>query len=182
MDGTALKEFEAGVRDGWGALTTGLVDACRRRMQTLLRASMGEPWLAALRRDMPESEELCRDPEHGFVLQAHTEAGGRYRPPHDHGRSWVIYGVQHGEVEMGAYARVEDADGRVRLVRRSLTRMRAGDAQVYLPGDIHDTRCLGEHALLFRFTERDLRIEDRVQGRVTRYVERNGVWTPPEAA
>jgi hypothetical protein len=34
-----------------------------------------------------------------------------------------------------------------------------------------------ELALLFRFTGRDLRIEDRQEHRVTRYIERGGVWT-----
>jgi hypothetical protein len=53
-----------------------------------------------------------------------------------------------------------------------------GQVQVYLPGDIHDTRCLSGPALLFRFTERDLKKEDKVEHRVMRYVERDGAWTP----
>lgn len=125
--------------------------------------------------------ELYRDPTLGFVLQAHTEQAGLYRPPHDHGRGWVIYAMQQGEIEMGTYARVEDADGKVRLVKRDATVVRTGQVQVYLPGDIHDTRCLTPSALLFRFTERDLRIEDRQEHRVTRYVEHQGVWTLPTA-
>jgi hypothetical protein len=78
--------------------------------------------------------------------------------------------------------RIEDPDGEVRLVQRGATVVRAGEAQVYLPGDVHDTRCLSEQALLFRFSERDLRVEDRQHRRMTRYVERNGVWVPPAAA
>jgi hypothetical protein len=31
--------------------------------------------------------------------------------------------------------------------------------------------------LLFRFTERDLKREDKEEQRVTRYVERDGAWT-----
>ena len=38
---------------------------------------------------------------------------------------------------------------------------------VYLPGDIHDTRCVTGPALLFRFTERDLKREDKEERRVT---------------
>ncbi|MNJ05748.1 hypothetical protein D3C73_1672810 [compost metagenome] len=60
-----------------------------------------------------------------------------------------------------------------------MTRVRAGEAQLYLPGDIHDTRCLSDTALLFRFTERDLRTEDREHRRLIRYVERDGDWTVP---
>src|ERR1700753_3633307 len=47
--------------------------------------------------------------------------------------------VQQGESEMGTYARVEGADGSVRLVKRNTTLVKPGQVQVYLPGDIHDT-------------------------------------------
>ncbi|MEO8144099.1 MAG: hypothetical protein ABI654_07780 [Betaproteobacteria bacterium] len=113
------------------------------------------------------------------MLLAHTETAGLYRPPHDHGRAWVIYAVQRGEVEMGTYARLQEPDGRVRLVKRDATLVRAGQVQVYLPRDIHDTRCISGSALLFRFTERDLKQEDREEHRVTRYVEQDGAWTDP---
>jgi hypothetical protein len=89
----------------------------------------------------------------------------------------VIYALQHGEMEIATYARVEDSDGRVQLVQRDSTLLRPGEARVYLPGDIHDTRCLSGPSLLFRFTERDLKKEDQEAHRITRYVERNGVWT-----
>ncbi|MEY4576598.1 MAG: hypothetical protein RL701_1301, partial [Pseudomonadota bacterium] len=65
----------------------------------------------------------------------------------------------------------------VRLVKRDATPLRAGEARVYLPGDIHDTRCVSGPSLLFRFTERDLKKEDQEAHQVTRYVERDGVWT-----
>lgn len=179
MDATTLQGFTGDLHAAWGPLTTELVETSRRQMERLLAAPVDEPWLGELRRTMPAREELHRDPEHGFVLLAHGEQAGLYRPPHDHGRSWVIYGVQYGEVEMGTYARIEGTDGAVRLVRRGTTLVRAGEAQVYLPGDVHDTRCLSETALLFRFSERDLRAEDLQHGRVTRYVERNGTWVAP---
>jgi predicted metal-dependent enzyme (double-stranded beta helix superfamily) len=173
----SLQTFIEGTASVWGPLTSELVAECRQQLQDLLKASTSEDWLAALLADGPASQELYRDPRHGFVLLAHTEQAGLYRPPHDHGRAWVIYAIQQGEVEMGTYARVEDADGQVRLVKRDTTVVRAGQVQVYLPGDIHDTRCLTGTALLFRFTERDLRIEERLAHRVTRYAERDGIWT-----
>jgi hypothetical protein len=37
-------------------------------------------------------------------------------------------------------------------------------------------------ALLFRFTERDLKKEDKEDGKVTRYVEQDGIWTDKAAA
>jgi hypothetical protein len=162
----------------WGPLTSELVAAARDQIEALAQASPEEPWLAELHRDQPASRELYRDVESGFVLLAHFEQAALYRPPHDHGRSWVIYAVQQGESEMGSYARVEDGAGQTRLVKRNATLVGPGQAQVYLPDDIHDTLCVSGPALLFRFTERDLKKEDAVDKRVTRYVQRDGIWVP----
>lgn len=164
----------------WGPLTSQLVARARRELEHLVRADPAEGWLAALHQDAPASLELYRDPMHGFVLQAHREEEGIYRPPHDHGRSWVIYAVQRGEVEMGTYASMKGPDGQARLVKRESTRLRPGRVQVYLPGDIHDTLCLKGPALLIRLTERDLRRE-KEEGRMLRYVEADGGWAPAAA-
>jgi hypothetical protein len=86
--------------------------------------------------------------------------------------------VQQGEIEMGTYAKVQDPDGKVKLVKRGSTRVSAGQTQVFLPGDIHDTKCIGGPALLFRFTERDLKKEDQEARKLTRYVEQDGDWVP----
>jgi hypothetical protein len=173
---TLAASLEA-IRSAWGPLSTEVVDACQQHLAKLLQAPATEEWLSVLHKDAPANKELYRDPQHGFVLLAHTEYAGLYRPPHDHGRGWVIYAVQQGEIAMGTYARIEDPDGSVKLVKRNCTVVRPGQVQLYLPGDIHDTRCLTPTALLFRFTERDLKKEDREEKRVTRYVQRNGDWT-----
>lgn len=175
MSNTSLDTFAANVRAGWGSLSSELVADAQRQLQALLRASPSEDWLANLHRAAPARAELYRDPKHGFVLLAHTERGGLYRAPHDHGRSWVLYGVQRGEIEMRSYARIMDANGIAKLVRRDAIIVQPGQALAYLPGDIHDTRCLTETALLFRFTERDLKLED-AEGHVTRYAEPDDVW------
>lgn len=178
MENSSLETFIKAVRRVWGPLTSDLMAECRRQAAALLGAPDSEPWLSALHRDQAANVELYRDPACGFLLLAHTEQAGLYRPPHDHGRSWVMYAVQDGEVEMGSYARIEEPDGRVRLVERDRIILRAGDVRVYLPGDIHDTRCMTRTALLFRFTERDLKAEAQPDHRVTRYVQEDGVWTP----
>ena len=174
MTETSLQRFVEHIRASWGPLSSALVADCRRHLESLTQAPETEPWLAALHETQPDSRELYRDPVHGFLLLAHTEPAGLYRPPHDHGRGWVIYAVQRGEVEMGTYARHEDGNGRVTLVKRDATPVHAGQAKLFLPGDIHDTHCLSGPALLFRFTERDLKQE---APRITRYVDRDGVWT-----
>ena len=181
MTKNSLEKFTERVSSIWGPLTSELVAGCRRELEKLVDAPATEDWLAALHKEASAYTELYRDPTHGFVLLAHTEVAGLYRPPHDHGRGWVIYAVQQGEIEMGTYARIEEQDGRVKLVKRDSTLVRPGQVQVYLPGDIHDTRCISGPALLFRFTERDLKKEDTEEHRVTRYVEqggeRDGVWS-----
>lgn len=175
MTGTSLDRFVSAVQDDWGPISTPLVAQCRRHLDALGLADVYEDWLAELIAERPATRELHRDPS-GFMLLAHAEQQGLYRPPHDHGRAWVIYGVQSGELEIGTYAHVTDGEGD-RLVQRDTFVLRPGEARAYLPGDIHDTRCLTESALVFRFTERDLRHEDQVERRVTRFVERDGNWT-----
>lgn len=174
MTGTALDLFAGRVRDDWGPLTSEMIADCSKRLAELLQAPQTEAWLADLCHERPESRELYRDPDHGFVLLAHTEAEGRYRVPHNHGESWVIYGVLQGVMEMATYARVKEAGEGQRLVKRGSTLVRPGDVQVYLPGDIHDTLCVNGPAIQFRFTARDLRQETTM----VRYACVGGVWVP----
>jgi len=181
MTTDALDKFTAGVRSDWGPISTPLVAKCRQHLAELTMANPDEAWLADLLAERPASRELHRDPDHGFMLLAHAEGQGLYRPPHDHGRAWVLYAVQSGELEVGTYARVTGPDGRERLVRREMHVLRPGEARAYLPGDVHDTRCSSETAMVLRFTERDLRHEDQVEHRLTRFVERDGEWTVPGA-
>jgi hypothetical protein len=179
MTQNTLESTMAEISAIWGTLTTELVEAARSHIEALAKASPEEPWLAELQRDQPARRELYRDPKHGFVLMAHFETAALHRPPHDHGRSWVIYAVQQGESEMGTYGRVDGPDGKARLVKRNATLVKPGQAQVYLPGDIHDTLCVAGPALLFRFTERDLKKEDLIEHKITRYVQRDGFWSTP---
>ncbi len=161
----SLQRLIGEVSPTWGPLTSELVASSRDLMVRLLAAPAAEAWLAALHVDAPESRELYRDPR-DFLLLAHTEQAGLYRPPHDHGRGWVVYGVQRGEMEMATYRRVHDLHGSAHLVKRESLVLRAGDVRAFLPGDIHDTRCTTGPLTLFRFTSRDFKKED-----VTRYPE-----------
>ena len=180
MTANSLDSFTAAIRSVWGPISSELVATCRGRLEELMRADPAEDWLAALLAERPASRELYRDPAGGFMLLAHNENEGLYRPPHDHGRAWVVYGVQSGELEIRTYANVQSPSGEPRLVLRDSSLLRPGEARAYLPGDIHDTRCVTASALLFRFTERDLRREDQVERKLTRFVERGGYWTVPQ--
>ncbi len=175
---SSLETFADRVSSVWGPLTTELVVGCRKQLQTLTGTPVTEAWLAALHCELAARTELYINPVHGFVLLAHAEPTGLYRAPHDHGRGWVMYAVLAGEIEMGTYAQILSEDGAPRLVKRNATLVRPGQVQVYLPGDIHDTLCVSGPALLLRFSDRDLQVEDRVEQRVTRYAQRDGVWMP----
>ena len=176
----SLDAFVAAVRADWGPIGTELVARCRGHLDDLTLAGESEEWLASLLAEGPATRELHREPSNGFMLLAHSEWKDLYRPPHDHGRAWVVYGVQSGALEIGTYAKVAGAKGQ-RLVRRDTIVLRPGEARAYLPGDIHDTRCLTESALVFRFTERDLRREDQVERMVTRFVQCDGEWFAPRS-
>ena len=180
MPADSLNSWTRAVRSSWDSTSADVVGDCRRYMERLALASPTEPWLAALHRDRPANRELYRDSERGFVLLAHTEQAGLYRPPHDHGESWVAYVVLEGEVEMGTYAKAIEQDGSSRLIKLNTILMRAGQVQTYLPGDVHDTLCVTGPALLLRFTERDLQIEKR-EGRLTRYSKQSDIWTAEAA-
>lgn len=171
MNYDALTRFAANTHAAFGPLSSRVVGNVRAELEALLAADPSEPWLAALRDENPATKELVRDAGHGYLLLAHAETEGLYRPPHDHGRGWVLYGLQRGEMEISTYARAEDEHGQVRLVRRDTSILHAGEVRAYWPGDIHDTRCTSGPSLLFRFTDRDLKKEDLEAHRVTRYPE-----------
>jgi hypothetical protein len=164
MTNDSVHTLADAMRSAWGPVTSELVSLCRRHMTRLLDANASEAWLAALHADAPASRELYRDPAHSFLLLAHTEHEGLARPPHDHGRGWVIYGVQRGEMEMTTYRRLHDQRGNAHLVKRESFVLRHGDVRVFLPGDVHDTRCTAGPLTLLRFTSRDFTQEE-----LTRY-------------
>jgi CRP-like cAMP-binding protein len=112
---------------------------------------------------LKETKEIYRDEKWGFVFTAYTENKDQYRIPHDHGDGWVIYTVVSGIMEMGSYS--QDTG---KIVRGSSDRLQSGESRVYLPGDIHDTRCLSDRVIILRFTSCDLKIEER-EGRMKRY-------------
>lgn len=154
----------------WTGLDTATVHRARDLMRTLTRAPAGEPWLAQILEAQPESVELYRDPEHGFLLLAHVEQRGSYRSPHDHGSGWVVYAVQSGVTRMGSYRAFDGPDHAPRLVSRGARDLLAGDCEVYLPGDIHDTECRSDTLVQFRLTSCDFALE-KAQGRMTVFPE-----------
>lgn len=85
MIDTGLDRFVADVRSGWGPLTSEMAAQCAIALERLARTPATEPWLAAVLGRAATTEELHRDTAQGFLLLAHTEPEGMYRPSHDHG-------------------------------------------------------------------------------------------------
>lgn len=112
--------------------------------------------------------ELYKDEELGFVLTAYSETNETYRVPHNHGRGWVIYSVVEGAVEMGNYFNWEKTTGCSQLILKDKIILNSADVKIYYPGDIHDTKCLSENALILRLTSCDLKVEES-EGRMRRF-------------
>jgi quercetin dioxygenase-like cupin family protein len=149
-----IKKIEIAIselQDSWTHLTKDSINAVQSTLQTLAKDSDVKNQLFAGTLSLPKGLELHRDQKEGFVLLAYSESHGTYRAPHDHGRAWVIYVVASGSIEMGNYFNAN-----------------SGDARIYYPGEIHDTRCTSDNTLILRLTSFDLKEEDRA-GRLRRY-------------
>ena len=81
MKKNSLQRFTESVSAMWGPLTSELVASSRRQVEALLETPATEDWLSELHDEAAESRELHRDPAHGFLLLAHAESPGLYRPP-----------------------------------------------------------------------------------------------------
>lgn len=168
MQNTGLETFIAAVQKYWSGLNTETVETVRQLLVDLTKSAADELWLKEIIDERPAAKELYRDAEHGFILLAHSEDKGQYRHPHNHGAGWVFYAVLSGEIEMTTFAQITNTSGETRLVSRGSDVMSGGQCRVFLPGDIHDTRCLTEGFIQFRLTSTDFKKEIQ-EGRMVRF-------------
>jgi len=168
MQNTALENFITQVKTAWSGLNTETVGSVRQLLINLTKAAADDAWLQQILQQKPAAQELYRDAEHGFILLAHTEEKGTYRQPHNHGAGWVFYAVLSGEMAMNTYQQVTKANGETHLVSRGTDVMQAGQCRVFLPGDIHDTKCLSEGFVQLRLTSTDFQKEMQ-EGRLVRF-------------
>jgi predicted metal-dependent enzyme (double-stranded beta helix superfamily) len=82
---------------------------------------------------------LHEDKELGFQVLAHINEKPRASPPHNHGRSWAVYGQATGYTDMTEYRRVDDASdpatARLEVTRKY--RLNPGEVGIYADGAIH---------------------------------------------
>ena len=103
-------------------------------------------------------------PAPGFLLMCATQgpaAEGAGSAPHDHGASWVVYGVYRGAIEQSKYRWVcqEGAWTSPELKEAEQFVQSEGEVAFFLPGEIHKTRSIHERSLVLRLEAQKL---DRV--------------------
>lgn len=170
MPQSSLDHFVNQVRRHWTGLNSETITRTHESLRELTSTPEKEPWLSEIHQLKPATKKLYQDPDQGFILLAHAERRGLYRPPHDHGAGWVFYAVQHGESRMTTYKAITFPNGATRLVSRGAFKMTNGHSAVFLPRDIHDTECCSDYLIQFRLTSSDFSRE-KEEGRMIQYTE-----------
>jgi predicted metal-dependent enzyme (double-stranded beta helix superfamily) len=100
---------------------------------------------------------LHEDPKLGFQVLAHINEKARVSPPHDHGRSWAIYGQAAEYTDMIEWAREDDGSDpeHAKLKPIKKYRLSPGQAGIYQDGTIHSID-YPDHARFVRVTGTDL--------------------------
>jgi len=82
---------------------------------------------------------LYEDPKLGFQVLAHINDKARVSPPHDHGKSWAIYGQATKYTDMSEWERADDGSDpkHAKLKLKKKYRLTPGQAGVYQDGAIH---------------------------------------------
>lgn len=158
--GDSLERYIGEIRSIWGdGKDPHLPFKVKALMEKMLATtSSDEPWMARLIKEGKPSEELYRDPDHGFIQMGHVHKQGHNNQPHDHGPCWVVYGSYSGLTEITLYQRTDDGKepGRATVEKKGLHRLSPGVAHSYLPGQIHSTHAVEGPAMVFRFLSYDL--------------------------
>jgi hypothetical protein len=107
---------------------------------------------------------LYEDNELGFQILAHINDKARVSPPHDHGRSWAIYGQATKYTEMIEWERVDDGNDATHAALRPSKkyRLEPGHAGIYQDGAIHSID-YPDKARFIRVTGTNLDRIDRVR-------------------
>ena len=105
----------------------------------------------------PGIRTLYRDKETGYNVLVHVYEGGKKGPPHDHGRSWAVYGQAAEWTDMTLWKRKDDGAkvGFADLDEAETFRLSPGKAGTFEIGDIHSIH-FPDGARFVRVTGTDL--------------------------
>ncbi|MBK17870.1 MAG: hypothetical protein CMM52_03395 [Rhodospirillaceae bacterium] len=142
------------------ALSTHNGPEGRRLVQQHLETLLNDPDFVAAECG-PDAEPgirtIYRDKETGFNVLVHVYEGGKKGPPHDHGRSWAVYGQAAEWTDMTTWKRNDDGDdaGFADLEEVETFRLTPGKAGTFEIGDIHSIH-FPDGARFVRVTGTDL--------------------------
>lgn len=157
-----INEIAIKLKNSWDSMDIEVLNEVQALVGELAKAGLDKG------RDYSSSGIKLYSDNLGFMFYAYSEINGTYRTPHNHGNGWVIYTVVEGAVEMGTYINWEKTNGQSQLILKDRKILESGDARIYYPGEIHDTKCLSKDALILRLTSCDLKVED-IAGRMKRF-------------
>jgi predicted metal-dependent enzyme (double-stranded beta helix superfamily) len=113
----------------------------REKVRRHLEELLAEPaFIARYCEDAkPGLTVLYEDPKLGFQILAHVNAKARVSPPHDHGKSWAIYGQATEYTDMTEWERTDNGSDPARgaLKVEKKYRLTPGHAGIYQDGKIH---------------------------------------------
>ena len=137
-------------------------DKLRGKLETLL---MDEGFQAEYLKTDDESglKQIYQDPDLDFCVLVYNMDEPRTSPPHDHGRSWAIYGQASGYTDMTEWARKDDGsnDRKADLEATKTYRLKPGMAGLFDVGDIHSID-YPQGAKFVRVTGKDMNQETRL--------------------
>lgn len=128
-------------------------------IEPLLRRLLQDPDLHTAAREWPVCHDrtnrrytnllFYEDPEFGFVVNGLVKDESGNTAVHDHGDSWVLYGLLEGEEVVTCFERVDDGsiDGRADLAQTAELRLTPGDVDVVPPRRAHKERALTERTV-----------------------------------
>jgi len=149
-----MEAFVEDVREMFSTTTDPRAQAqfVAQHMQELLKSS---EWLTE-RIGLPDEggfgshklhlDEKYGHPDGGFLLMCGIQKPGQESPPHDHGTTWVVYGVLEGGIEQTkwrwSYPETDRTSPQIKPLESWI--QGAGDIAFFLPGEIHNTRNVDE--------------------------------------
>lgn len=112
----------------------------------------------------PGRTVLYEDPKLGFQILRHAMVADHTGVPHDHGKSWAVYGQAVKHTDMTVWKRLDEGTeaGKAKLEKDKSYRLTRGKAGVYNGADIHSI-AYPAGAIFIRVTGTDLEKVERLR-------------------
>ena len=110
-------------------------------------------------------DEETGHPGNGWWLMVSVQKPGQDNLPHDHGVTWVVYGIYKGSIRQRKWRWTFPGEGvdHAQIKETGQFIQRDGDVAYFLPGEIHDTLNIEEGRSIV------VRLESQKLDRVTRF-------------